>query len=88
MVLTTGEDVEALTMAISVIHHFNLNVNGGMGQVGEDCLPPFPSPLLIILSHPVSQILMPEMLISLAPFPSLRSLLLSPLRNPQCPAVS
>lgn len=40
MVLTTGEDVEALTMATSVIHHFNLNVNGGMGQVREGCLPP------------------------------------------------
>jgi len=66
MVLTTGEDTEALTMAISVIHHFNLNVNGRMEQVREYCLPPLLPipPFLIILSYPVSQIFMPKIFIS------------------------
>lgn len=46
--------MEAGTLAIAVIHRFNLNVNGKMGRVRENCLPaPFPS-FLIILSHPVS----------------------------------
>lgn len=60
-------------MAISVIHHFNLNVNGRMGQVRENCLPPLLTipTFLIILSHSVSQILKPKILISAPLFPSL-----------------
>lgn len=65
-------------MAIPVIHHFNLNVNGRMGQVRGNCLLlllPIPE-FLIVLSHPVSQILIPQMLISAPLLPSLHSVVI------------
>lgn len=75
-------------MAISVIHHLNLNVNGRMGQVRENCLPPLLTipTFLIVLFHSVSQILKPKILISALPFPlscSLHSQLHSALQPPE-----
>lgn len=81
-----GEDTEALTMAISAIHHFNLNVNGRMGQVRENCFPPLLTipTFLIILSHSVSQTLKPKILISAPLFPSLSPALCIPHSTVPC----